>query len=167
MRVDQEIRTKEVRLIDAENRQIGVVLREDALEKARAAGLNLIEIVPNAAPPVCKIMDYGKYLFKQNKKQAEAKKKQKRVQIKRLRLRPTIDEGDYQVKVRNLRRFLEEGDKVEVSLRFRGREVSHRELGVNVLKRIQEDLADCAEVEHKPSLQERQMMMVLTPKKKK
>ena len=159
MRMDQEIRAKEVRLID-ENQKTGVVSRvvsrEEALESATAAGLNLIEIVPN-----------GKYLFKQNKKQAEAKKKQKRVQTKRLRLRPTIDEGDYQVKLRNLQRFLEEGDKVEVSLRFRGREISHRDLGVNVLKRIREDLVDYAEVEHKPSLQDRQMMIVLSPKKKK
>lgn len=139
-------------------------LRE-ALEKAGEVGLDLVEIVPTAKPPVCKIMDHGKYLFQMSKKLAASKKRQKRIQIKKIRMRPMIDEGDYQVKLRSLIRFLEEGNKVEVSLRFKGRELAHRELGSAILDRIQKDLVDLAEVEHKSSSQERQMIMVLVPKK--
>lgn len=146
---------------------MGVISIGEALKKAEDAGLDLVEIVPNVKPPVCKIINYGKYVFQQNKKQAMAKKKQKRIQIKKIRIRSTIEEGDYQVKIRNLRKFLEEGNKVEVSLRFRGRELAHREFGINVLKRLQEDLADYAEVERQPSFQDRQLMAVFVPKKTK
>lgn len=160
-----QIRAPEVRLIGEQGEQIGVVSRDEALEKAREAELDLVEISPNAKPPVCKLMDHGKYLFQLSKKQAQAKKKQKRVQVKRLRIRPTIDVGDYQVKLRNLIRFLEDGDKVEISLRFRGREMTHKELGLEVLERLKADSAEYSDVEREPKLEGRQMFMVLVPKK--
>jgi translation initiation factor IF-3 len=127
----------------------------------------LVEIAPQADPPVCKIMNHGKYLFQQNKKLAQAKKSQKRIQLKRLRVRSTIEPGDYQVKLRNLIRFLEEGDKVEISLRFRGREAMHKDIGLEVLKRLKADSAEHAEIEREPSYDGRQMMMILVPKKVK
>jgi len=154
-----------VRLIGQEGEQVGILPTREALRLAEEAEMDLVEISPNAEPPVCRIMDYGKYVF-ETKKQA-AKKKQKVVQIKEVKFRPGTDEGDYQVKLRNLVRFLEEGDKTKVTLRFRGREHAHRELGLELLLRIERDLAEHAEVEQKPEMEGRQMVMVLRPKKKR
>lgn len=165
--MNQQIRAPEIRLISDDGEQLGVVSRQEALNQAKEAGLDLVEISPNAKPPVCKLMDHGKYLFQQNKKLAQAKKKQKRIQVKKLRIRPTIDIGDYQVKLRNLIRFLKEGDKVEISLRFRGREMTHKELGLEVLERLKADANEYADVEREPKLEGRQMFMVLVPKKEK
>jgi translation initiation factor IF-3 len=167
LRVNREIRAREVRLIDTAGKQIGIVPLAQALEEAEAVRLDLVEINPNASPPVCKIMNRGKYLFQLTKKRAMVKKKQKQMQIKKLRIRPAIEEGDYQVKLRNLKRFLEEGDKVEVSLQLRRRELvrkAQRDFGTDILKRIQADVANYAEVEQK---QDRQGMIVLVPKKPK
>ena len=136
------------------------------MTRAHEVEMELVEISPNANPPVCKIMDYGKYLFQLNKKQAVAKKNQKRMQIKQLRVRATIDIGDYQVKLRNLIKFLQEGDKVEVSLRFRGREMAHKEIGLEVLQRMRDDALEYGDVEREPTLLGRQMMLILVPKKK-
>jgi translation initiation factor IF-3 len=139
---------------------------EDALSRAEEEGLDLVEIVPTADPPVCRLMDFGKFLFDQKKKRAEAKKKQKQVQVKEIKFRPGTDEGDYQVKLRNLTRFLNEGDKAKVTMRFRGREHAHRELGLDVLQRVEKDLAEISIVEQQPQMEGRQMVMVLGPKKK-
>ena len=166
MRLNDEVRAPMVRLIDEAGEQLGIVAKEQALQEAFDADLDLVEIAPNANPPVCKIMNYGKYLFQENKKLAASKKKQKRIHVKKLRIRPGIEEGDYQVKLRNLIRFLENEDKVEISLRFRGREVTHKEIGLQLLQRMQLDLESYAEVEREPQLQDRQLMMVLVPKKK-
>ena len=155
----------EVRLIDAEGNQVGVVSRDEALASATGAGLDLVEISPNVEPPVCKIMDYGRYKFELNKKQHTAKKKQKQVQIKEIKFRPGTEEGDYQVKLRNLIKFLENGDKTKITLRFRGREMAHRELGSKLLERIRDDLAELGAVEQFPKMEGRQMVMVLAPKK--
>jgi translation initiation factor IF-3 len=165
-RVNKEIAIPQVRLIDAEGQQIGIVATREAMEKAVEAGLDLVEIVPTADPPVCRLMDYGRFRFDQKKKLAEAKKKQKQVQIKEVKFRPGTDEGDYQVKLRNLIRFLNEGDKAKVTMRFRGREHAHRELGLNLLRRVEGDLADISIVEQQPQMEGRQMVMVLNPKKK-
>jgi translation initiation factor IF-3 len=154
-----------VRLIDAEGQQVGVVSLREAQQKAQEADLDLVEIVPNAKPPVCRIMDYGKFLFEQSKKRHTAKKKQKQVQIKEIKFRPSTEEGDYQVKLRNLIRFLEEGDKAKITLRFRGREMSHQELGQKLLKRIEADLTEHGSVEQQPKMEGRQMVMVVAPKK--
>ncbi len=164
-RVNREINIPEVRLIGADGNQVGVVRVREALEMAEEAGMDLVEIVPTAEPPVCRLMDYGKFRFDQKKKQNEAKKKQKQVQIKEIKFRPGTDEGDYQVKLRNLIRFLEEGDKAKVTMRFRGREHSHRELGLELLKRVENDLAAYSIVEQQPQMEGRQMVMVLGPKK--
>jgi translation initiation factor IF-3 len=142
-----------------------VTLRE-AQERAEEEGLDLVEIVPTAEPPVCRIMDFGKFLFDQKKKTQEAKKKQKQVQVKEVKFRPGTDEGDYQVKLRNLVRFLNDGDKAKVTMRFRGREHAHRELGLDLLKRIEGDLTEISIVEQQPQMEGRQMVMVLGPKKK-
>lgn len=155
-----------VRVIDAEGQQIGVITLHEALALAEEAGLDLVEVSPTAEPPVCRIMDYGKYLFEQNKKAHAAKKKQKQIQVKEVKFRPTTEEGDYQVKLRNLTRFLEEGDKAKVTLRFRGREMLHQELGRKLLERVRDDLAELSQVEQMPKLEGRQMVMVLGPKKK-
>ncbi len=133
---------------------------------ARESGLDLVEISPNAEPPVCRIMDYGKYKFEQSKKAQEARKKQKQIQIKEVKFRPGTDEGDYNVKLRNLRRFLENGDKAKVTIRFRGREMRHQELGNQLLDRIEEDVTDIAVVEQRPKMEGRQMIMVMSPRKK-
>jgi translation initiation factor IF-3 len=138
----------------------------DALVRAGEEALDLVEIVPAAEPPVCRLMDYGKFRFDQKKKQAEAKKKQKQVQVKEVKFRPGTDEGDYQVKLRNLTRFLNEGDKAKVTMRFRGREHAHRELGLDVLRRVEQDLSEISIVEQQPLMEGRQMVMVLGPKKK-
>lgn len=155
----------EVRLISAEGAQIGVVAIEKALETAVEAGLDLVEISPNVSPPVCKIMDHGRFKFEANKKQNAGRKKQKTAQLKEIKFRPGTEDGDYQVKLRNLVKFLENGDKTKITLRFRGREMAHRELGAKLLKRVEEDLAELGTVEQFPKLEGRQMVMVIAPKK--
>ena len=152
-------------MIDTEGQQIGIVSLREAQEKAQQAELDLVEIVPTAKPPVCRIMDYGKFIFEQNKKQHAAKKKQKQVQIKEIKFRPGTEEGDYQVKLRNLIRFLEDGDKAKITLRFRGREMAHQELGQSLLKRLETDLVNYGLVEQQPKMEGRQMVMVIAPKK--
>lgn len=166
IRRNEEITVPRVRVIDAEGRQIGVVSRAEALEMADAAQLDLVEVSPTADPPVCRIMDFGKYLFEQNKKAHAAKRKQKQIQIKEVKFRPGTEEGDYQVKLRNLIRFLEEGDKAKVVMRFRGREMAHQEVGRELLQRVQQDLSGIATVEQNPSMEGRQMVMMFAPKKK-
>ncbi|WP_375152953.1 MULTISPECIES: translation initiation factor IF-3 [Vibrio] len=158
---------REVRLTGADGESVGVVSISEALEAAVEAGMDLVEISPNAEPPVCRVMDYGKFLFEKSKAAKEQKKKQKQVQIKEIKFRPGTDIGDYQVKLRNLTGFLEEGNKVKVTIRFRGREMAHQEIGVDVLNRLKEDTADIAVVESFPSrIEARQMIMMLAPKKK-
>ena len=164
-RVNLEIRVPNVRLINEEGEQVGIVETEDALNSAEEAGLDLVELDGNADPPVCRIMDYGKWKFEQSKKQHAARKKQKQVQIKEVKFRPGTDEGDYQVKLRNLMRFLTEGDKAKISLRFRGRELAHQDLGFKLLERIRDDLAEYGTVEQTPKREGRQMVMILVPKK--
>jgi len=156
-----------VRLIGADGEQVGVVSLDEALKNAQAATLDLVEIVPDATPIVCKVMDYGKHLFELKKTKAAAKKKQKQQQVKEMKFRPGTEEGDYKVKLRNLIRFLENGDKAKVSLRYRGREMAHQELGMEMLKRIETDLVEIATVEQYPKMEGRQLIMVLAPKKKK
>lgn len=165
-RVNREITAPEVRLIGAEGNQIGVVSTREALAMAEEEGLDLVEIAPNSDPPVCRLMDFGRFLFDQKKKKNEAKKRQKQVQVKEIKFRPGTDEGDYQVKLRNLTRFLNDGDKAKVTMRFRGREHAHRDLGLELLKRIETDLAEISVVEQQPLMEGRQMVMVLSPKKK-
>lgn len=155
-----------VRVIGSDGEMVGVLTRDQALEKAMEEGLDLVEIQPNADPPVCRIMDYGKFRFDAQKKASAAKKKQKQVELKELKFRPTTDVGDYDVKMRKLRGFLEEGDKVKINIRFRGREMAHQELGLAMAKKIEEDLADEVVVEQRPRLEGRQMVMMLSPKKK-
>ena len=145
---------------------VGILSREEALALADESGLDLVEIQPTADPPVCRVMDYGKFKFELQKKANAAKKKQKVVEIKELKFRPTTDDGDYNIKLRNLRRFLEEGDKVKVNIRFKGREMSHQELGLEMARRIEADLADEVVVEQRPRLEGRQMIMMIAPKKK-
>lgn len=164
-RLNEMITTPQVRLIDAEGNQAGVVSIREALAKAQEAALDLVEIAPTAKPPVCRIMDYGKFLFEQNKKRHAAKKKQKQIQVKEIKFRPGTDEGDYQVKLRNLIRFLEEGDKAKITLRFRGRELAHQEIGMQLLKRVETDLVEHGVVEQFPKMEGQQMVMVLSPKK--
>lgn len=156
----------EVRVIDAEGNQLGVISTRKAIELAMSAELDLVEVSPNAEPPVCRIMDYGKYKFEINKKQQAAKKKQKQVQIKEIKFRPRTEEGDYKTKVRHLREFLEEGDKAKVTLRYRGREFAHPELGMQLLERVAKDLEDISTIEQMPKMEGRQMVMMLAPKKK-
>jgi translation initiation factor IF-3 len=165
-RINREIRASEVRLIDAAEQQLGVVSFFEALKLAEEANLDLVEISPNAAPPVCRIMDFGKFQFQQGKKLSEAKKKQKQVQLKEIKFRPGIEEGDYQVKLKNLIRFLTEGDKVKITLRYRGREVTHQEIGAALLNRVKEELLEHSTVEQYPRMEGRQMVMLLGPKKK-
>ena len=150
-----------------EGDQLGIVSLREALAKAEDAELDLVEIAPQAQPPVCRIMDYGKFKYQESKKQHEAKLKQKQIQVKEVKFRPGTDENDYQVKLRNLIRFLGEGDKAKVTLRFRGREMAHQEFGLDLLKRVENDLAEMGVVEQFPKLEGRQMIMVLTPKKRK
>ena len=155
-----------MRVLGADGEMLGVLSRDEALRAAEDAGMDLVEIQPNADPPVCRIMDYGKFRFENQKKAAAAKKKQKQVEIKELKFRPTTDEGDYQVKMRNIRRFLEEGDKVKINIRFKGREMAHQELGLAMAKRIETDLVDEVVIEQRPRLEGRQMIMMVAPKKK-
>ena len=155
-----------MRLIDVNGEQIGIVNIREAQTKAQEAELDLVEIVPHAKPPVCRIMDYGKFLFEQNKKRNKAKKKQKQVQVKEIKFRPSTEEGDYQVKLRNLIRFLEEGDKTKITLRFRGREMAHQDLGRQLLKRVETDLTEHGIVEQRPKMEGLQMVMIVVPAKK-
>jgi translation initiation factor IF-3 len=163
-RINREIRAREVQLIDAEGHNRGVVPVQDAQQAADDAGLDLVEIVPTAEPPVCKILDYGKFRFLEQKKAAEARKKQKVVEIKEIKLRPGIDEHDYDVKMKAVRRFFDEGDKVKVTLRFRGREMAHQEIGYKLLERVRSETGNFAKVEIEPSMEGRQMVMILAPK---
>ncbi len=154
-------------MIGADGEQIGIVPLSEAKRIAYDAGLDLVEIAPQADPPVCRIMDFGKFRFEQNKKLQAAKKKQKQIQVKEVKFRPGTGEGDYQIKLRNLIRFLEDGDKAKVTVRFRGREMAHRELGMELLERVEKDLEEYAVVEQHPKMEGRQMVMVLAPKKRK
>lgn len=163
-RINGEITARSVRLVDENGEMLGVVQIREALEKASQAGLDLVEVSPNAEPPVCKILDFGKYKYEEQKKKNEARKKQKVIEIKEIKLRPGIDENDYQVKMRAMKKFLDEGDKVKVTLRFRGREMAHQELGVRVLDRVKEELDLLAKVEQFPKMEGRQMVMVMAPK---
>ena len=155
-----------MRLIGVEGEQIGIVTLAVANALAEEAGIDLVEIAPTAQPPVCRLMDYGKFKYQQSKRQHEAKVKQKQIQVKEVKFRPNTDEGDYQIKLRNLIRFLEEGDKAKVTLRFRGREMAHQEIGLAQLRRVEADLAEQAVVEQFPKMEGRQMVMMLGPKKK-
>ena len=166
MRRNEQITSREVRLIDAEGEQAGIVSLDQALQQAGEAGLDLVEVSPTAVPPVCRIMDFGKYRFEHNKRLHSAKKKQKQMQIKEIKFRPGTDIGDYQVKLRNLIRFLEAGDKTKVTLRFRGREMAHQELGLQLLQRVEADLEELGIVEQRPKMEGRQMVMVIAPKKR-
>jgi translation initiation factor IF-3 len=162
--VNADILNEEVRCIAPDGEQLGVMKTEDAIAEADSHGLDLVEVSPNADPPVCKILDYGKFKFEAQKKRNEAKKKQKVIEVKEIKLRPNIDEHDYQVKMRSVQKFLDDGDKVKVTLRFRGREMAHQELGVNVLNRVREDTDEVAKIEAFPKLEGRQMIMVIAPK---
>jgi len=163
-RINEEIRTREVHLIDKDGGNLGNLPIAEALAKAQEAGLDLVEISPNATPPVCKLLDFGKYKYQEQKKQAEARKKQKVVEVKEIKFRPMIDDHDYQVKMRSMQRFFEEGDKVKVTLRFRGREMAHQELGTQLLNRVKEDTGKMAKIESEPRFEGRQMVMVLAPR---
>ncbi len=162
-RVNDEIRIPQVQLVDHDGQNRGIVDIEEAMHLAEEAGLDLVEISPNSRPPVCKILDYGKYKFQAQKKASEARKKQKTVEVKEIKMRPSIDTHDYDVKMRAARRFLDEGDKVKMTLRFRGREMAHQELGLQLLFRVRDDLTDMAKVEAEPKLEGRQMIMILAP----
>ncbi|MEW6099168.1 MAG: translation initiation factor IF-3 [Pseudomonadota bacterium] len=166
-RLNREITAPEVRLNGPDNEPLGIVSLQEALRLAGEYDVDLVEIAPTASPPVCRLMDYGKFKYQEQKKAAEAKAKQHVIDIKEVKFRPGTDEADYQIKLRNLRRFLEEGDKGKVTLRFRGREITHQELGMRLLERVRDDLADVSVVEHMPKLEGRQMVMVLAPKKRK
>ncbi|WP_426959842.1 translation initiation factor IF-3 [Muricoccus radiodurans] len=163
-RVNEEIRSPQVRLIDQDGEMLGVMSARDAMLRAYDAGMDLLEISPNADPPVCKITDFGKFKYEQQKKANEARKRQKVVEIKEIKVRPNIDDHDYDVKMRQMKTFIEEGDKVKVTLRFRGREMAHQELGAKVLERIRTEMAEATKVESMPRLENRQMIMVLAPK---
>ncbi len=163
-RTNRDIRIREVQLIDQNGENKGVVLTVDALKMAEDAGLDLVEIAPNSVPPVCKILDYGRFRFAEQKKAAEARKNQKVIEIKEIKLRPGIDKHDYEVKMRSLKGFIEEGDKVKITLRFRGREMAHQHLGMEVLHRVKAETAAFVKVESEPSLDGRQVVMVLAPK---
>ena len=164
-RANRDIRgVREVQLIDADGQNRGAMAFPDALRIAEEAGLDLVEIAPNSTPPVCKLLDYGKYRFNEQKKASEARKKQKTVEIKEVKLRPGIDDHDYQVKMKAMKGFFEEGNKVKVTLRFRGREMAHQDIGLRVLDRVRADTADLAKVEAEPNLEGRQVVMVLAPR---
>ncbi len=166
VRRNEEIDAAEVRVIDSEGEQKGVMSVPAAIELARNESLDLVEVAPTADPPVCRIMDFGKYLFEQNKKAQSARRKQKQVHVKEIKFRPGTEEGDYQVKLRKLMEFLEQGDKTKITLRFRGREMAHQELGANLLARVRDDLEEYGVVEQMPQMEGRQMIMVMSPKKK-
>nr|MBS0019594.1 translation initiation factor IF-3 [Gammaproteobacteria bacterium] len=164
-RLNEEITSREIRLIGADGKQVGIVPREEALALAETSELDLVEISPNADPPVCRLMDYGKFIFQQSKKRQAARKKQQQVQLKEVKFRPGTGESDYQTKLRNLKRFLGHGDKTKVTMWFRGREMAHQDLGLKLLQRVEADLDELAKVEQTPKLEGRRMSMVLTPRK--
>lgn len=164
--MNNEITAPEIRLIGVEGEQLGIVSLQQALALAEEQDIDLVEIAPTAQPPVCRLMDYGKFKYRESKKKHEAKLKQKQIQVKEIKFRPGTDEGDYQVKLRNLIRFLQEGDKTKITLRFRGREMTHQEIGMRLLKRVEADLIEYGVVEQFPKLEGRQMVMVLSPSKK-
>ena len=166
-RLNDEITVPEIRLQGLEGEQLGIVNIRAALQMAEEAGVDLVEIAPTAKPPVCRIMDYGKFKYQEAKRAHEAKLKQKQVQVKEVKLRPGTDENDYQIKLRNMTRFLDDGDKVKVTLRFRGREMAHQEFGMRQLERIKADLDEVGQVEQMPKMEGRQMIMVIAPAKKK
>jgi translation initiation factor IF-3 len=163
--LNEEIIASEIRLIGADGEQIGVVSVKEGLRLAEEAELDLVEIVPNAEPPVCRVMDFGKFQFELSKKKHAAKRKQKQIQVKEVKFRPSTEDGDYQVKLRNIIRFLTNGDKVKVTLRFRGREMAHQDIGLKMLQRIEQDLVEHGTVEQFPKLEGRQMVMVIASKK--
>ena len=163
-RINEEISVTRLRLIDERGEMVGLVSRNEALDMAADAGLDLVEIAPNADPPVCKILDFGKYKYEEQKKKNEAKKKQKVIEVKEVKFRPSIDDHDYDVKMRSMQKFIGEGDKVKVTMRFRGRELAHQELGMDVLMRVKDDLDAIAKVEQFPRMEGRQMTMVISPK---
>ena len=163
-RMNQDIRAPRVLLIDQSGEKQGVMPTSSAMEAAEEAGLDLVESVPNADPPVCKIMDYGKFRFQEQKKKAEARKRQKVVELKEIKLRPNIDTHDYEVKAKAMHRFFEEGDKVKVTLRFRGREMAHPELGMKLLQKVKADFEEVSKVEYEPRMEGRQMIMILAPR---
>ena len=167
MRLNEDIEASTVRLVSDDGTQVGIVGLQQALDSAREKTMDMVEISPDAEPPVCKIMDYGKHVFDLKKKTAMQRKKQKQTQVKEMKFRPGTDEGDYQIKLRNVIRFLENGDKAKITLRFRGREMAHQDLGIAMVKRIEHDLEDIAQVEQYPKLEGRQMTMVFAPKSKK
>jgi translation initiation factor IF-3 len=164
-RVNEDISGDNIRLVDDGGGQLGIVSVSEAKEMAEARDLDLVEISPNAEPPVCRLMDYGKFLYSAAKKKQESRKKQKQITVKEIKFRPGTDIGDYDIKVRNLTRFLDAGNKVKVTLRFRGRELAHQELGMNMLERVRDDLAEIAVVEQMPKMEGRQMVMVLAPRR--
>ncbi|RMD61058.1 MAG: translation initiation factor IF-3 [Alphaproteobacteria bacterium] len=163
-RVNRQILAAEVRLIDENGENVGIVPVAEALERAEAAGLDLVEVSPHTTPPVCKILDYGRFKYEDQKKRAEARKKQKVIDVKEIKMRPNIDQHDYDVKMRAIQRFLRDGDKVKVTLRFRGREMAHQDLGLKVLDRVRDQVEDLAKVEQFPKLEGRQMIMILAPR---
>jgi len=164
--MNEQITAPQVRLIGAEGEPVGIVTIVEALRLAEEADLDLVEIAPMAEPPVCRIMDIGKFKYAESKKQHEAKLKQKQVQIKEVKFRPATDEGDYNIKLRNLIKFLADGDKTKVTLRFRGREIAHQQIGMQLMERVRQDLTDHGVVEQFPKMEGRQMVMMLSPKKK-
>ncbi|MBZ0131132.1 MAG: translation initiation factor IF-3 [Rhodocyclaceae bacterium] len=165
-RLNEEINAPEIRLIGVEGEQVGIVSVQEALRMAEEAGVDLVEIAPMASPPVCRIMDYGKFKYAEAKKAHEAKLKQKQIQVKEVKFRPGTDEGDYKIKLRNLVRFLQEGDKTKVTLRFRGREMAHQEFGIRLLERVKADLESYGTVEQFPKMEGRQLIMIMAPIKK-
>ncbi len=162
--MNNDIDVDKVRLVGADGENVGIVGIDEALDMAAEAGMDLVEVSPNADPPVCKILDYGKFKYKAQKKANEARKKQKTVDIKEIKMRPNIDQHDYDVKMRSMTKFIDEGDKVKVTLRFRGREMAHQELGMRVLHRVRDDLQEVSKVEQFPKMEGRQMTMVIAPK---
>jgi translation initiation factor IF-3 len=165
-RRNEEISAPRVRVIDAEGNQLGILPTREALAKAEEAGLDLVEVSPNADPPVCKIMDYGKFVYQKDKQQQAARRKQKQIQIKEVKFRPTTEEADYQTKLRALTRFLEEGDKIKITVRFKGREMAHQEIGMELIERLKAELDTIAQVEQYPKMEGRQMIMMMAPRKR-
>ena len=166
-RINGEINAREVRLIGTDGEIIGVMSGRDAMKMAEEADTDLVEISPNAEPPVCRLMDYGKFKFQEQKKAAEARATQKVIQVKEIKFRPGTDENDYQVKMRNIKRFIEDGDKVKITLRFRGREMAHQEIGMRQLERVRDEMGELIQVESMPKLEGRQMVMMISPARKK
>ncbi|MDR9455702.1 translation initiation factor IF-3 [Spiribacter salinus] len=165
--MNEDIQVPNVRLIDENGEQVGIVPTAEAIQRAEGVSLDVVELDPNADPPVCRVMDFGKWKFEQSKKQQAAKKKQKQIQVKEVKFRPGTDSGDYEVKLKNLKRFLEEGDKIKITLRFRGREMAHQELGLELLERVEKDLEEFATVDQRPKMEGRLMVMTMSPRKGK